>query len=109
MCTGGHSVVDGQIDAWRPDVRDLPGTVAGLLRQLPGPVNSTATAVLDGCRGALTPRGLRRVLDLAEPLLVGAAQRAGAGAPEVLAVLVAVKAAQEVLRHVADEGGVTPP
>lgn len=96
-------MVGGQIGAWRPDVRDLPGTMAGLFRVLPGPVNSTATAVLDGCRAALTPRGMRRVLDVAEPFLVGAAQRAGAGAPEVLAVLVAVKMAQQVLRHVASD------
>ncbi|GDY29058.1 hypothetical protein [Gandjariella thermophila] len=96
-------MVGGQFGAWRPDVRDLPGTVAGLFRMLPGPVTATAVAVADGCRAALTPHGLRRALDLAEPVLVGAAQRAGAGAPEMLAVLVAVKMVQQVLRHVAEQ------
>jgi len=93
-------VVGVQIGAWRPDVRDLPGTVAGLARLLPTEVNSAAASVVDGCREALTPRGLRRILDLAEPLLVGAVQRAGAGAPEVVAVLVVVKVTQHVLRQI---------
>jgi hypothetical protein len=89
-----------EIGAWRPDVRDLPGTVAGLVRLVPPQVISTAMSVFDGCREALTPRGIRRILDIAEPFLVGAVQRAGAGAPEVAAVLVAVKVTQHVLRHV---------
>ena len=48
------------------------------------------------------------MLDIAEPFVVGAVVRAGAGAPELVVVLLAVKLTQHILRLAAQDEPVGP-
>jgi hypothetical protein len=64
----------------------LPG-ISALAESLP---------VLTGV-SLLTPAKIRRALDMAEPVLVVAAEAAGAGIPELLLVIAAVQVAKHML------------